>query len=87
MKTLVFHRLPNGEHYALVRIPGEGYKVRVNKRTYREGRRWYTVAPKRKMTHAEMHDLNTKGIGLDAAIALFERKTGTEIEKREKNDD
>lgn len=87
MKTLVFHRLPNGEHYALVRIPGKGYKVRVNKRTYREGRRWYTVAPNRKMTHAEMTELNNEGMWLDAAIALFERKTGTKIEKREKTND
>jgi hypothetical protein len=87
MKTLVFHRLPNGEHYALVRIPGNGYKVIVNKRTYREGRRWYNVMPNRKMTHADKHELATKGMWLDAAIALFERKTGTKIEKVENNDD
>lgn len=79
MKILAAHTI-NKAKYAIVAASNGGYKVLVEKTSYRDGRRWSLVTP-REMDNKAVHEYSNNGLSLDAAIALFEKKTKTKVER------
>lgn len=79
MKILATHTI-NKAKYAIVAADNGGYKVLVEKTSYRDGRRWSLVTP-RGMDSKAVYDYGNNGLSLDVAIALFEKKTKTKVER------